>query len=41
MHRVAMTIVNFCSWLGLLEESFWFDKRNACRVQAAAICDSG
>jgi hypothetical protein len=28
------------SWLGLFEQSFWFDKWNACRVQAAAICDS-
>jgi transposase len=28
------------SWLGLFEQFFRFDKWNACRVQAAAICDS-
>ena len=25
-------------WLRLFEQIFWFDKWNACRVQAAAIC---
>ena len=34
---IAMTVQ---SWLGLFEQFFRFDKWNACRVQAAAICDS-
>ena len=28
----------FKRWLRLFEQIFWFDKWNACRVQAAAIC---
>ena len=40
MHSILAHVIRRKSWLGLLEQSFWFDKWNACWVQAAAICDS-
>ena len=43
-NRKHECLVDICelkeSWLGLFEQFFRFDKWNACRVQAAAICDS-
>jgi phosphatidylserine/phosphatidylglycerophosphate/cardiolipin synthase-like enzyme len=40
VHLKSYEIDGRKSWLGLFEQFFRFDKWNACRVQAAAICDS-